>query len=372
MSATSLVIFAQEEGRSASAAIGWAIFALLIVGFAIAVFLNARRGREEVGAELELAANRRPYLSDEELETRKLDRTLGWGLALLGVIGVALPLYWLAEPTRQEEAIDGYKETFISRGEEIYVNGAQCASCHGPEGVGGAAQTALLNDRGEFEAQVSWQAPALDTVLYRYSRDEVYDILQYGRQNSPMPAWGSLGGGPLTDQQLLNVIDYLESIQLPAEEARQQVEDELAATCGPDDDGVCTLPDAEFATLGEALFNMGESTSFAGGAYSCGRCHTKGWSYGQPEVSGGGGLGPNLTNGATLRQFPAFQSQVDFVSEGAEKGQPYGRSGQAGDGTMPGFGVNPNAVEDDSPLDSSQVMYTQEQIEAVVEYERGL
>lgn len=372
MESTTFVLFAQEEGSTASSAVGWAIFALLVVGFGVAVILNARRGRQEVGAEIELAANRRPYLSDEELETKKLDRTLGWGLALLGVIGVALPLYWLAEPSRQEGAVEQYQRTFISRGEEIYVNGAQCASCHGPEGVGGAAQTSLLNDRGEFVAQVSWQAPALDTVLYRYSRDEVYDILQYGRTNTPMPAWGSLGGGPLTDQQLLNVIDYLESIQLPAEEARAQVEEELAVTCAPDDEGACTLPDAQFATEGEALFNMGLNTSFAGGAYSCGRCHTAGWSYGQPETPGGGGLGPNLTNGSTLRQFPSKDSMIAFISQGAERGQAYGRNGQAGDGTMPGFGVNPNAEEEDSPLDSSQVMYTQEQIEAVVDYERGL
>ena len=372
MDASTLALFAQEEGSTASTAVGWAIFALLVVGFAVAVILNARKGKKEVGAELELAANRRPYLSDEELETRKLDRTLLAGLGLLAVIGVALPLYWLGEPTRQAEAEDNYKETFISRGEEIYVNGAQCASCHGPEGVGGAAQTSLLNDRGEFVRQVSWQAPALDTVLYRYSREEVYDILQYGRPNTPMPAWGSLGGGPLTDQQLLNTIDYLESIQLPAEEARSQVEEELATTCDPDDDGNCTLPDAQYATEGEALFNMGLYTSFAGGAYSCGRCHTAGWSYGDPAASGSGGLGPNLTNGATLRQFPSKQSMIEFISVGAERGQPYGRNGQAGDGTMPGFGVNPNAVEEDSPLESSQVMYTQEQIEAVVDYERGL
>lgn len=366
------VIAQTAEGNTASSSIGWAIFTVLVIGFFVGVILNARRGKAEVGSEIELAANRKPYLSDDELETKKLDRTLGAGLLLLAVIGVALPLYWLAEPTRQAEAADDFARVFVNRGEEIYKVGANCAACHGPEGVGGAAQTALLNDRGEFVASVSWQAPALDTVLYRYSRDEVYETLQYGRQNSPMPAWGSLGGGPLTDQQLENVIDYLESIQLPAEEARAAMEEELATTCAPDDAGVCTAPDAEFATEGEALFNMGLTTKFAGGAYSCGRCHTKGWSIDQPETSGGGALGPNLTGGSTLRQFPTAESQIEFISKGAEKGKAYGRSGQAGDGTMPGFGYNPNAVLDGSPMDTNQVMYTQDQITAVVEYERGL
>jgi mono/diheme cytochrome c family protein len=361
-----------EESSSPSTAIGWVLFTILILGFAIGIFLNMRRGRKEVGAELELAANRRPYLSDDELEGRKLDRTLGFGLVLLAIVGVALPLYWLNEPGRQENAVEMFQNSFVGRGEALYNEGAQCANCHGPNGVGGVAQTALLNDRGEFVSLINWQSPALDTVLYRYSRDEVYDILQYGRAQSPMAAWGSLGGGPLTDQQLWNIIDYLESIQLPADEVRAQVAAELELTCAPDDEGVCTLPGAEFATLGEAMFNMGLNTGFAGGAYSCGRCHTPGWSWGDPGVSGGGALGPNLTNGATLRQFPSFMSQFEFITEGAERGKAYGTYGQAGDGTMPGYGLNPNAIEDDSSMSPDQVMYTPEQIRAVVEYERGM
>jgi mono/diheme cytochrome c family protein len=367
-----LLAQATDEGNTASAAIGWTIFAIIVIGFAIGVFMNVRQGRAEVGAEIELAANRKPYLDDDELETRVLDRTLGFALVLLGVIGVTLPLYWLYEPGRQEGAVEQFQDTFVERGEEIYTVGAQCANCHGPEGVGGAAAVPLLNDRGEYVAEVSWQAPALDTVLYRYSREEVFDILQYGRPASPMPAWGALGGGPLTDQQLYNVIDYLEAIQLPAAESKAAVEDELAATCDPDEDGNCTLEGAEFATLGEAMFNMGQDTSFAGGAYSCARCHTKGWSFGEPEVSGGGGLGPNLTNGATLRQFPTVASQIDFITKGAERGVPYGVAGTAFDGTMPGFGLNPNAEEEGSLLSPEQVMYTQAQIDAVVLYERGL
>ena len=44
-------VFAQTEGGdSAASAIGWAIFAILLIGFALGVFLNARKGRAEVGA----------------------------------------------------------------------------------------------------------------------------------------------------------------------------------------------------------------------------------------------------------------------------------------------------------------------------------
>lgn len=371
--ASTSVLAQAEDGGTPSAAIGWTIFAIIVIGFAVAVFLNMRRGRKEVGAELELAANRRPYLSDEELEGPKLDRTLGFGLILLAIIGVALPLYWLGEPGRHDGAEEMFQETFVGRGEALYEEGAQCANCHGPNGSGGAAETPLLNERGEFIEMVNWQAPALNTALYRYSREEVYEIIQYGRPNTPMAAWGTDGGGPLTEQQVWNLVDYLESIQLPAEEVRAAVDEELERSCAPDGDGNCTVEGAEFETEGEALFDLGLYSNFASGAFSCGRCHTQGWSYGDPGPTGGGGnLGPNLNGGVTLRQFPSLESHVDFVTQGASAKEPYGVAGQAGDGQMPGFGLNPNIEDEDTLMNPEQVMLTDEQIRAVVEFERGL
>lgn len=358
--------------------VGYTLAVLLIIGFAVGLFLNMRQARKEVGSEIELAANRKPYYDDDTLETRKLDRTLWLGLITLGVIAVALPLYWLAEPGRMDDRVEGWNDTFIKRGEELYTEVANCAACHGPEGTGGAATYTLTSPAGEFVEQVSWQAPALDTVLYRYSRDEVRFIVTYGRGFSPMPAWGAEGGGPLTTQQIDNIIDYLQSIQLPPSENQEMVQTEIDETCAPDDAGLCTLPDGEFRTLGEAIFNMGLHTQFAGGAYSCGRCHTKGWSYGQPQVAGGGAFGPNLTNGSELRQFPAKDQQIEFVATGGIQGKFYGTNGLSSGGMMPGFGFNSNAVVVEKPgpvifpMSPDQVMFTEEQIAAVVEYERGL
>ena len=238
--------------------VGYALAAILIIGFAVAVFLNMRKGRKEVGSEIELAANRKPYYDDDTLETRKLDRTLWLGLITLAVIAVALPLYWLAEPGRQDDRIEGWNDTFIKRGEELYNEGANCAACHGPEGTGGAATYTLTSPSGDFVSQVSWQAPALNTVLYRYSRDEVKFILTYGRGFSPMPAWGAEGGGPLTTQQIDNIIDYLQSIQLPASENQQQVQAEIDETCAPDEAGRCTVPDGQWMVVEARIFT--EST----------------------------------------------------------------------------------------------------------------
>ena len=354
-------------------AIGYVLAILVILGFAVAVLVNMRKGRAEVGSEIELAANRKPYLDDDELETKKLDRTLGFGLVLLCVIAIALPLYWLAEPGRQADAVNGFQNTFISRGENIYVNGAQCASCHGPEGVGGVANYTITDpSTGDFVAQVQWKAPALNTVMYRYTPDQVKFILNYGRGYSPMPAWGAPGGGPLTDQQLDDIVFYLTSIQLPAEESQKAVQDELDKTCAADDAGRCTIPGGDYETLGEAIFNLGYKDGFAGGAYACGRCHTKGWSYGQAQVAGGGAMGPNMTGGSESRQFPTAEIQEAFVAAYPKQGTAYGTSGLSS-GRMGSFGVNPNSIDPKTAtMSADQVMLTPEQIAAVVAYERSL
>lgn len=372
--------------------IGWTIAILVLLAFAVGVFLNMRKARPEVGSEIELAPNRAPRLEDEDLETKRLDRILLLGLLFLGFIAVALPLYWLYEPARMEGAIVDYQNTFISRGEEIYNVGAQCVQCHGPKGTGGSKEFTILNDNGDFVSSVKWQAPALDNVLYRFSREQVLFILEYGRPTTPMPAWGAKGGGALTEQQLDNVVDYLQSIQLPAGASTTALDAEIEKVCKPErnSDGSlngtnpkCTVTDPaspnkdhNWNTLGEALFNLGYYDAFSAGSYSCGRCHTKGWSYGQAEVAGGGALGPNLRDGSELRQFETEESQVDFVAKGAAMGLPYGRTGLSS-GKMPAFGINPNADEPapnvpDYGLQPSQTMYTTEQIRAIVEYERGL
>jgi len=372
------IVASQAVFATAASAIGGVIAVVLIGGFFIAVVANMRKGRAEVGSELELAANRKPYLSDEELEGEKLTRTLGLALVLLVIIAVALPLYWLAEPGRQSGAVEKFDEEFVSRGENIYNVKAKCSDCHGPKGVGGVKSYTLLNANGDFVKEVDWKAPALNTVLYRYSKDEVKFILNFGRQNTPMPAWGAPGGGPLTEQQLDNVIAYLYSIQLPATDSQDALQKEIDTVCKPDANNNCTVddPKGHWKTLGEALFNMGEFDGFAGGAYSCARCHTAGWSYGFPQVAGGGGaLGFNLTNGSERRQFETADQQQIFVSLGSELGKPYGKGG-IGSGQMPGFGLNPTAVDPKAAaatgMNPAQTMYSQDQIDAVVAYERSL
>jgi mono/diheme cytochrome c family protein len=393
---------------------GVVLVTIAVVTAVAYAFINLRQGRREVGSEIELAPNRQRYLDDEELEGRKLDRTLSLGLFGLFIVGVGLPLYWLQEPGRQENAVQDMRRKFVDRGSEMFATtergGFNCAFCHGEGGIGGVAPYTITDAEGRFVKQVEWQGPALNTILLRYDRDEVRYILEYGRPFSPMPAWGARGGGPLTEQQLQNLIDYMESIQLTPEQSQAQVVQQLdrmmerkdaACVAAATEAARAELSAEELATFdpgtvdtddcppmyqseGEALFNMGYDDGFAGGAYSCGRCHTKGWSYGEKEEDGGGAFGPPLTN--VIAQFPGgslgVQQQVDFVCAGSENGVRYGLNGQ-GSGRMPGFCITPEiraiteanevAVRGREAGDpETGAMFTQEQVRAIVEYERSL
>jgi len=100
------------------------------------------------------------------------------------------------------------------------------------------------------------------------------------------------------------------------------------------------------AKRGAGLFN----------AY-CARCHTGGYSAGQPfeQGSGSGAWGPALFDGRAEIQFPNIEDQIGFVMSGTDNAVKYGVNG-IGTGRMPGFG---------------QVL-SQTDIELIVKYERSL
>jgi mono/diheme cytochrome c family protein len=313
-------------------AIGLTVGALVLIGFVALFVRNILTSRSELGSEIELAPNRKPYLSDEELEGPKLDRALTFALGMLALLAVALPFYWIAEPGRQNGAIAAYNLSFEVQGSNLYTVGAQCVNCHSAGGTGGGAAYVLQDADGQFLANATWKAPALNNVLLRYSEDEVRYVLNYGRPGSPMAAWGTPGGGPLTTQQVDNVIIYLRTLQ---EQSLDQIAIDKAGDPNDPDDPESvearaaaaeveadireeverSLAEGEFETVGEAVFNLGLfGSSFDGGALACARCHTAGWSLSLPNVldsrvegCGGGdpsGIGYPLCNGSVKERFP--------------------------------------------------------------------
>jgi len=313
--------------------IGFAIAAVAIVAWLIYIFSTTHRTAEP-GAEIELAPNRRPYLEDDAMEGPRLDRFLMWSLIFLGILAVGLPLYWLREPSRQAGAVRGFDERAVARGHNLFTPAPPpsdpgsrvphfgCSNCHGVNGTGGSTSYSLPNTSPP--KQVTWQCPPLNTVTLRYRDSEITNIITYGRANTPMPAWGIAGGGPMNDQQISDLLAYLHSISIGSQKAMEQ-----AAPTGTD---------------GKALFD----------GY-CARCHTEGFSQGEPGIPGGGAFGPSLLGGVTLRQFPDENDQIDWVTNTAELGKPYGQRGVS-HGIMPHFGE----------------MLSPEQIKAIVDYERTL
>lgn len=195
-------------------ALGLAAVAVLVwAGFLV----NAGRVRPTRAEET--PANLQPYLTDDELETGRLNKVLVAALIASAVLAVVVPIYYLSEADRQAEAAEGFEERNIEEGLALYEE-FQCVNCHSEGGVGGAV--AFVEKRSNLETV--WNVPSINDVFYRYDRDEVRYWIVFGRAGSPMPAAGLEGGGAMTTQQVDQVLDYLESIQIPQQEAFTQTD----------------------------------------------------------------------------------------------------------------------------------------------------
>jgi mono/diheme cytochrome c family protein len=370
--------------------------------------------------------NLTPFLDDEGLEGPRLERALGWSLIFVMIVALALPLYFVFEPHRQDTAAEAFDERAAERGAVLYANDTSehydatrsllCANCHGVEGTGGSAPFVLQPELDKcseprnqansnvpecLPVQVGWAAPALDTVLLRFPEEQVFEIITWGRPGTPMPAWGvDSGKGVLNTQSIHDLIEYLKSIQITAAKAkarsteaasefRQSAREGLStqqaalataraelAKARSEGRSASVIRDLEAkVTQAEAVLASVQAWASRVAAMSegevlfrvnCARCHTKGASYYDPTnlalpvppEPGTGAFGPNLTNGSTLVQFPGEageQEHFDWVALGAPPNEGYGIRGISS-GRMPHF------VQ----------MLSQQQIEAIVAYERGL
>ena len=171
----------------------------------------------------------RPAPSDDELETNVLERWQGWGTLSLVFLALFLPLYFVFfENQRSNDAALRQREESIIRGARIFAQAkpgahgfqAGCARCHGTYAGGGIVP--------QFRASadspaVDYPAPSLDEVFKRQIVDAkktprdayrfVYQTIAQGRPGTPMPTWGLGYGGPMNDQQIEDVVNFLISIQ---------------------------------------------------------------------------------------------------------------------------------------------------------------
>jgi mono/diheme cytochrome c family protein len=172
----------------------------------------------------------RPAPSDDELETNILERWQGLGLILTVFLALFLPAYWLFfEEQRGTHAAISQREESIERGKMIFgpeIPGshsfqANCAQCHGTNAEGGVKGRTYI-PVGKTKPE-PYEAPSLNNVFVRLIVDQkktpkeayniVYETISEGRPPTAMPAWALINGGPLNDQHIEDVINFLISIQ---------------------------------------------------------------------------------------------------------------------------------------------------------------
>jgi mono/diheme cytochrome c family protein len=185
------------------------VLVLLLSWFGYLIFVGRRTKRAE-----ESPANLTPWLSDDELETSRVTRILGAAVIVAAVLGIVIPVYYINESGRQARAEEAFDERDIEEG-ELWWDKFFCTSCHGPlAGGGGAPYTEARSD-----LPVSWAAPSLNDVFYRYSEDEMREFIVWGRAGTPMAPAGLEGGGSMTTHEVDQVIEFLRHVEISQGEA---------------------------------------------------------------------------------------------------------------------------------------------------------
>ena len=185
----------------------------------------------------------RPGDTDDVLEGPRLTRISVWGLLLSLAMALFIFLYWTAEPSRMTSTTKKFSKDAIERGQQYFAlptnpqtgatntRGIGCARCHGNDAHGGD----VPYTDSQTNTQVQGHAPDLTVVFNKYvlhpqmgyktPRDYIMATIDRGRTNNvlgngdDMPTWGQLYGGPLTDQQINDIIDWLQTIQRPVSAA---------------------------------------------------------------------------------------------------------------------------------------------------------
>ncbi len=239
------------------------ILIVALVGFGLAYFVvgPGKRSGPKRNADIPLAM--RPYHSDEELETSGMERAMAWGVALAVFASLFIPLYWLIEPTRINNAVNDFYEADVAAGRLEYQNA--CAACHGVNLEGGSAP------HPSPDVDAPWPAPALDNIVARYADSEVVpDVREFilltlihGRPGTPMNAFGLAGGGVYSDNQLEQITTYILSVQtgeIPEAQAfvGRSGEDVFEVNCAR-----CHGPNAE-GGVGPQLWNVYERYGWSG------------------------------------------------------------------------------------------------------------
>jgi mono/diheme cytochrome c family protein len=193
----------------------------------ILVISSAREKARQAGPAA--PPSRRPGPTDEALEGPLLERYQVAGVALTVFLAVLLPFLYLREPVRQRAAASKELSESVRLGQATFEE--FCARCHGDQAQGGTVPRYVTPGvKGAKPTDVA--APDLREIHSRHPDDDpgavAWEAIQKGRPPTPMPTWGLRYGGPMNDQQITDLVNYLLSIQSDDKE-RPPLEFEAAA-----------------------------------------------------------------------------------------------------------------------------------------------
>ena len=123
-------------------------------------------------------------------------------LSLTVAILILFQVYIFSEPNRISTVMAHDNAIAVSAGQTIFQN--NCTLCHGDSGQGTRNRPAL-NDK-QF----------LDST----NDDVIFSVISSGVPNTEMPAWNQSHGGPLTDEDIANVVAFLRAWQPTAPDRR--------------------------------------------------------------------------------------------------------------------------------------------------------
>ncbi len=183
---------------------------VVLATLGLLVVLLLLYGRPRRSAQEGLPTNFSRGDPDSVLEGSRLVKAQIWTFVSLFIITGFLVVYFVVEPFREVAYTKKFLHASEERGEiEFKPNtaegqaGANCAQCHGPGGEGGFAAT-----------DPAWPAPPLNNIFARYTMEEITRIVTMGRPGTPMPSWGIEFGGPLNDQKIEDIVNFVATLQV--------------------------------------------------------------------------------------------------------------------------------------------------------------
>ena len=186
--------------------------AIIIIAGLIGAIYSARQKAREAGPGA--PPSRRPGPNDEALEGPLLESYQIAGVVLTVFLAVLLPFLYLREPSRQKEASRAEASQSVQNGHATFEQ--FCARCHGVNATGGVVKRYVTPGVKNAKPQ-DYPAPNLHEIWQRHQDQNVAQIawqtIQQGRPPSPMPTWGVRYGGPMNDQQITDLVNFLLSIQ---------------------------------------------------------------------------------------------------------------------------------------------------------------